>query len=115
MLELISGRGLGYFNASLLGLGVNGAPGPSGGALRVNVATGALVVQSIDEVLSATGDDLSLLRTYNSLGQPTDGDRDAWRFAGESRLHLHGALNASGSRVTRTHADGHATDYHWNG
>ena len=118
MVGIVSGNGLGLFNSSqdVLGLvlGQSGF-GQAKGASHVNIATGNLSIQFLDESLSGSGADLFALRTYNSLGSLSDGDADGWRWAGERRVALSGTVNTAGSTVTRTLGDGGQTVFNWNG
>src|SRR5258706_14389833 len=113
MVAIVAGNGLGLFNTSsnilgsagVLGQGVTGqAPGRA----YVNAATGNLILQVQDEVLSGRGFDLPDVRTYNSLGQLTDAndwrwdsDRDGWRWDGERKVRFVGttAAGTSGTSV----------------
>lgn len=118
MVGIVSGNGVGLFNSSLdvLGLALGQAGfGQANGSSYVNLATGNLTVQFLDETLSGTGADLLALRTYNSLGAVTDGDQDGWRWNGEKKLVLTGTRNATGSTVKRTTGDGKETTFTWDG
>jgi YD repeat-containing protein len=78
----------------------------------VNTATGNLVVQNIDEMLTARGLDLALARTYNSQGL-VDGDNDDnWRMGAYRSVHgLTGTVNTAGSKVFKTFGDGADVEY----
>ncbi|CAN7457579.1 hypothetical protein LJR232_002921 [Aquipseudomonas alcaligenes] len=117
MVAIVAGNGLGLFNASLNSLGgsAGGGLGQAGGQALVNASNGNLVLRFTDEQLSAMGLDLFHTRTYNAQGGLNDGDGDGWRWEGERRLVLSGALNGAGSTLTRTTGDGHETVYAWNG
>ena len=96
MVAIVAGNGLGLLNTSLntcrrrrctrrkrlLGQGSNRAV--------VNAANGNLVLQSQDAQLAGRGTDLFALRTYNSLGTPTDGDEDGWRWGYEQTVRFQG-------------------------
>ncbi|MFZ5756301.1 MAG: hypothetical protein ACOY3X_05325 [Pseudomonadota bacterium] len=110
MVGIVTGNGLGLFNASQNLLGGFGSP--QGGA-RVNVSTGNLVIQGLDRTQSGVGIDLTAVRTYNALGSV--GGADGWFWNGERKVQLTGTLNSSGSSVIRTGADGHETVFSWNG
>lgn len=110
MVGIVSGNGLGLFNASRNILGGFGSP--QGGA-QVNLSNGNLVIQGLDRSLSGLGLDLSALRTYNLQG--TVGGTDGWFWEGERKVQLVGTLNTAGSSVIRTAADGHETVFAWNG
>jgi YD repeat-containing protein len=116
MVAIVAGSGLGLFNTSMdiaSAVWGQGVLGQAGGRFYVNAATGNLVMQVQDEQLSGRGLDLRQLRTYNSLGAWSDGDRDGWRWDGERRLTLSGKLNTVGSTLTRTGGDGHDAVYTW--
>ncbi|WEF33217.1 hypothetical protein [Pseudoduganella chitinolytica] len=112
MVAIVSGNGLGVTNSSAGVLGQSGlfgksTYGSSGEAAYVNAATGNLVVNDRDEWLASIGINLALTRTYNSLGNLSTGNGLNWR-TGPAKLisGLTGALNTTGSTVTRTDADG---------
>jgi YD repeat-containing protein len=114
MVAIVAGNGLGLFNTSLNISGAvwgQGVLGQSGGRFFVNASTGNLVIQVQDEQLSARGQDLQHLRTYNSKGLLNDGDKDQWRWGGEQRL----VLSQDALTLTRTTGDGHETVYTKNG
>lgn len=118
MVGIVSGNGLGLFNTSqdVLGLTIGqSGVGQANANAYVNLATGNLSVQFLDESLSGTGADILALRTYNSLGGLTDGDADGWRWSGEKRIHsLTGTVNAVNSSVRLTQGDGSDTLFAWN-
>src|SRR5262245_901835 len=99
MVAVVSGSGLGLFGSSVAASVATGATGKRSvwlGTDRVfvNSATGNLVIQSQDERLSALGLDVSLVRTYNSLGLMDDDNGDNWRLGVHQRLYnLIGTLN----------------------
>src|SRR5689334_8821882 len=68
MTAIISGSDLGLLNNPLAPAGRPNL-GQSGQSdqVYVNSATGNLVIQARDEYLAASGADLALIRTYNSL------------------------------------------------
>ncbi len=111
MVALVAGNGLGLIDTSAFqtrGAGIIGDAnvGHAGaGALAyVNISTGNLILQSDDESLSGTGEDLHHLRTYNAFGG-SDGDNDRWRWLGEKKLVM------TGNTVIRTTGDGHESTY----
>lgn len=120
MVAFVSGDGLGLSNSSLEILGAQGAVGDSelgrvGDQVFVNVATGNVVVQRQDDFLSVLGQDISVTRTYNSLGLADGDNNDGWRMGLVKIVSgLTGTLNAGGSTVSRTDADGHVSVYTWN-
>lgn len=117
MAAIISGNGLGLLNTSLnnvggQGVSGNGSFGQAGGQAYVNIATGNLVIQTLDQRLAAIGQDIAPVRTYNSLGTMVGGDK--WNWEGERRAYLSsGTLNVSGSKITVVEADGHGTVYQY--
>ncbi|HEY6927263.1 MAG TPA: RHS repeat domain-containing protein, partial [Steroidobacteraceae bacterium] len=126
MVAVVAGNGLGLFNSSLNVLGTSGmlgrpTLGRNGGAAYVNAATGNLVLQFSDDDLSGRGADLSLLRTYNSLGRmlgEPDPTGDGWQWDQERTVVFtpgaHNEGRNAGGTVTRTTGDGHVTVYTWN-
>jgi YD repeat-containing protein len=119
MVGIISSSGLGLFDSSADRLGATqGSPtslGQAKGSANVNIASGNLSVQFLDESLSGTGADLLALRTYNSQGTLNDGDLDGWRWNGEKKVVLTGTANSTSAVVTRTTGDGTATVFKWDG
>ncbi len=111
MVAVVSGSGLGLFNSSASTLNAQGTDGNSvvgrgNDRVFVNTANGNLVVQSVDDVLVATGLDTALVRTYNSQGL-LDGDNDdSWRIGFYRRVVLDGPLGDAQSTVTKTFGDG---------
>src|SRR5262249_28560878 len=104
MVAVVSGSGLGLFTS----LGSSGSPalGQSRERIYVNSTTGNLVIQSIDETLSANGADLAITRTYNSLGLVSgvaiDGDNnDGWRIGVLRSLSFTGSPSAP-DRIVKT-------------
>ena len=113
MVAVVSGEGLGLFNASN-GLG-NAVSGQSGEAVYVNSTTGNLVIQGRDEFLSGSGLDIPLVRTYNSQGLFTDDNGDNWQLNVHQRLiDIPGSPNTNGSTITRVGGDGSETLYAYN-
>lgn len=117
MVAAVSGAGLGLFGSAVSALGGAGVGGNAGlgrGSDRVfvNTATGNLVVQSQDEVLSALGLDLSLIRTYNSQGLLDDDNGDNWRLGVHQRVFgLTGTVNTAGSTIKKSFGDGREVLY----
>src|SRR5215475_9828072 len=120
MVAIVAGNGLGLLNTSLNILGESGVLGQSAlgqgasGAF-VNGATGNVILQTQDAQLSGRGLDLFALRTYNSLGAPTDSDGDGWRWGYEQTVKFQGPgapqQPGPGATVVRTDSDGHETAY----
>ena len=126
MVAVFTGTGLGVFNSSVTQLG--GASGGAGGVGQsgerqyVNLATGNLVLQDIDESILTRGLPIGFVRTYNSRGLVTESGRqvqigqDGWLNIFERRIsNLTGTLNQPGSTVTRTLADGSEVVFSWDG
>ncbi|MFZ6781381.1 hypothetical protein ACO0LD_31530, partial [Undibacterium sp. Ji83W] len=95
-------------NLSLLNI----VAGKNGEIAAVNLATGNLVLRDADALLSGLGNDISILRTYNSQGKLSDDNRDAWWLNGYRRVAaLNGELNKAGSSVYRAGQDGSVVKY----
>ena len=121
MVAIFAGAGTGLERGSGNIVGAAGTVGSSafgrgGSQVQVNAANGNLIIARQDEFLSAMGDDVALLRVYNSQGDLSDTNGDNWRM-GEHRLlrGLVGTANASGSSIDRVGADGSVITYRWNG
>jgi len=113
MVAIVSGNSFGVSSSSA---GVLGQPGLFGnaalgngkGSAFVNISTGNLALQHQDDFLAARGIDVALTRTYNSLGQLGA----SWRMGSLREVTLTaGALNAAGSKITRTGSDGARAEY----
>jgi YD repeat-containing protein len=110
VVAVVSGSGLGLFGAT--GNLGNAVTGRGGERVYVNTATGNLVIQAVDESLSARGLDLALVRTYNSQGLVDDDNGDNWRLGVYQRVYgLTGTLNTDGSTVTKLFGDGRTVVY----
>jgi hypothetical protein len=108
MVAIVAGYGRGLLNTSLNTIGAAGVLGESvlgqaGSRAIVNVANGNLVLQAQDAQLAGRGADLFALRTYNSLGAPTDSDGDGWRWGYEQTVKFQGpgAPQQPGTRGNR--------------
>jgi hypothetical protein len=105
MVAFVSGDGVGLGNSSFNILGTQGEVGSSnvgriGDQVFVNVATGNLVVQRQDDFLSILGQDISVVRTYNSLGLVDGDNNDGWRLGLVKGVRkLTGTLNSAGSTM----------------
>lgn len=77
MVAVVNGPGLGLFTSR----GSTGSPGvgQTRDQVFVNSTTGNLVIQGVDEILTATGNDLSITRAHNSLGLVDGDNNDGWR------------------------------------
>lgn len=112
MVAIVSGSNAGLDLTSFTSLGGQGpggiaAQGRSGERTYVNVATGNLVVQDIDDRLVGHGLAVTALRTYNSQGQYSDDNGDNWTEGiVRKQIDGNGPLNKSGSTVVRTEQDG---------
>jgi len=122
MVAVVTGAGLGLFNASNNVLGTGGVlgqalQGEDGSLAWVNAASGNLVLQDVDTSLSGVGVDLALLRTYNAQGTLTSAANGlGWSWDEERTVTLTtGTVNTSGSQVTRTTGDGASSVYTFNG
>lgn len=117
MVSIVAGSGLGLTNTSkeLLGqageLGQAGT-GKTGEQVRINAATGNLIIQDQDDLLMAVGLNAQLLRTYNSRGDLDGDNNDGWRVGFyRSVAGLTGNANRAGSTITRVGADGLSVVY----
>src|SRR5688500_9120411 len=104
MVAVFTGNGLGLFDTSFSATG----GGLSGATVRdrqgVNLASGNLVVQGLDELLNYRGMTLGSFHTYNSAGASSAGP-DGW-LGMESSVTVSGAYNTAGSKVVHRMADG---------
>ena len=117
MVAVYTGSGLGLFNTSLTQLGNAGGGriGQGASSQYVNLSTGNLVVQDLDESLLVRGFGASLLRTYNSRGSVAGQGQDGWVTGYERSLALNGTLNAAGSTMVLTTGDGQTVAFAWSG
>lgn len=119
MAAIITTNTLGLSNVSRGQIALQGgspSAGRSGESVYVNAKTGNLVVQQQDELLASLGQDIAVLRTYNSLGQFDGDNNDNWRIGFYRRLgSLVGDINASGSSIVRVREDGAEQTFTWNG
>src|SRR5687767_15240698 len=112
MVAVVSGTGLGLFNSG----SSHGDPqvGRGGERAFVNTATGNLIVQGVDETLSALGLDVALVRTYNSQGLMDDDNGDNWRLGIHQRLYgWSGTPNTANSAVIKIFGDGREVTYRY--
>jgi YD repeat-containing protein len=123
MVAVVAGTGLGLLNTSLNIIGGAGVIGQSTlgrGSSRafVNAANGNLVLQMQDMQLAGRVLDLYALRTYNSLGLPSDSDGDGWRWSDEQTVVFRGPGSPSqpqpGAAIVHTDGEGHETRNTWN-
>lgn len=117
MVAVYTGNGLGLFNTSLTQLGNAGGGriGQGASSQYVNLSTGNLVVQDLDESLLVRGFGASLLRTYNSRGSVAGQGQDGWITGYERRLSLNNTLNTVGSTMVLTTGDGQSVAFAWSG
>ncbi|SDF64610.1 YD repeat-containing protein [Massilia sp. PDC64] len=118
MVAIVSGSGLGILNGSASTLGAaglfgNSAQGATKEAAYVNAATGNLVVSDRDAFLASVGVNLALTRTYNSMGNLSTGNGLNWKTGPVKTVTLTGAINAVGSTIVRTDADGSVQRYEY--
>ena len=112
MVSIVSGHGTGLFNTSRDLLGAAGELGRAqygrnGERVTINAANGNLVIQDGDEHLVGLGQNLDVLRTYNSLAA-WDGDNgDGWRIGYYRRVQFDAAANV----VKRIESDGGESTY----
>jgi len=116
VVAVVTGVGLGLERSSASLLGPNGvlgtpAQGQGGDDVSVNAATGNLIDQRVDEILTGTGLDDVISDTYNSLGTFTAND---WQADYQRAVTgLTGTVNTVGSTVTHVAADGSKVVYSW--
>ncbi|MFZ5636354.1 MAG: putative Ig domain-containing protein [Pseudomonadota bacterium] len=119
MVAVFTGSGLGLYNTSYtqLGFATGGKAGigQSRESQYVNLATGNLVLQDLDESLMVRGLNAAFLRTYNSRGVVTGTGQDGWVTGFERNLTLTGTLNAAGSTMTLTTGDGQSVVFAYSG
>ena len=122
MVAIVSGNGVGLSNSSLALLGQGGIlgdaqQGRSLDRVYVNAATGNLAIQRADEGLAGSGPDISVVRTYNSLGVLANDfdNQDLWLPGLYKKVYgLTGTVNTAGSTITRRDADGTEIVYTYN-
>jgi YD repeat-containing protein len=109
MTAIVAGQGLGLFNTSANVLGGDSgqigvaSQGRSGEKVVVNASTGNLLVQQQDEWLVGRGQDVGLLRTYNSLATGDGDNNDNWRLGWNRKVN---ATSTTAASVTRIGEDG---------
>ena len=114
------GLGAGFERGSAASVGGGGLLGSSsqgrgGEGVFLNAATGNLLLTRQDEFLVGKGPDVSIARTYNSLGA-LDDNGDYWRQSTDRRIFgLTGTVNTGGSTIKRVSADGTEITYTYNG
>src|SRR5262245_23695728 len=119
MAAIVAGASLGLTNSSLALLGGQGqvgsaTHGASGERVYVNSTTGNLVIQRRDELVVGVGNDVAVVRTYNSQGRFDDDNGDNWRIGIYKRVTVTGTPNAANSTVTRVDGDGAESVYTYN-
>ena len=119
MVAIVTSNGLGLEKSSAKVLGGAGqlgsaSLGRANDGVTVNAATGNLLIQNRDELLIGAGVDVSVNRTYNSLGQFTDDNGDNWRLSNQRKItNITGTANSSGSTFTLVDGDGSELVYSW--
>jgi YD repeat-containing protein len=119
MVAIVTGNGLGLQKSSASVLGARGQMGAAGlgranDGVTVNAANGNLVIGNRDEFVVGKGIDVSISRTYNSLGQFTDDNGDNWRLSNQRKVTgLTGTANTAGSTFTLVDWDGSELVYSW--
>jgi len=116
MVEIVSGAGLGLERSSALLLGTQGtlgsaAQGRVGDNVIVNAATGNLVIQSQDELLTGVGLNAVINTSYNSLGVLTDAANNNLAAIGAQIVNVTGPINIAGSTAQRIGWDGSVVTY----
>jgi YD repeat-containing protein len=120
MVAVVTGGSLGLNLGSgtvLGGAGVGGSAsfGRQSDSVYVNAASGNLVIQTRDELLTGRGLDVAGLRTYNSLGTYVDDNGDNWQAGLVRKVWLGGGtVNAAGSYAYRRDEDGSEATFSWN-
>ncbi|WP_082697758.1 DUF6531 domain-containing protein [Novosphingobium fuchskuhlense] len=114
MVAIFTGGSVGLERSSVTKLGALGVMGDavqgrSGDSVFVNGATGDLVIEKQDEFLVGLGPDVSIVRTYNSLGDATDDNGDNWRQSTDRHLTYDLATDV----FTRVSGDGTKITYAW--
>jgi large repetitive protein len=119
MVAVFTGTGLGLYNTSYTQLGFTTGGGAGLGQSResqyVNLTTGNLVLQDLDESLFVRGLNASFLRTYNSRGTVAGQGQDGWVTGFERNVTLTGTLNAVGSTMTLNTGDGQSVVFVYSG
>jgi len=119
MVAIVSGNSLGLSLTSFATLGQRGVigtagQGRSGEQAFVNIATGNLILQDLDDRMQGRGLDIVTVRTYNSQGLLDDDNADNWAVgAFGQRVQLSGTVGTPGSTLTRTDRDGAQAVYTW--
>ncbi|OEZ63501.1 DUF4214 domain-containing protein [Duganella sp. HH105] len=120
MVAIIGGNGLGTLNTSKAVLGQQGtfgnaATGNNKESAYLNVMTGNLSLQDSDDFLASHGINVELTRMYNSQGAITNdfgANGASWKYGMSRKVVVVNpavALNATGSQVALTEADGSVT------
>ncbi len=115
MVAVVSGSGLGLFNSSSASGNANVGRGRD--QVFVNNTNGNLVVQSVDDTLSALGLDFAGIRTYNSQGLTDEDNNDQWRMWAHQRLTAvtgGAGVNTGGSSLKKIFGDGSEVTYTYN-
>jgi YD repeat-containing protein len=118
MVAVFSGLDLGVAGSFAKVLGKSGlvgsaASGQFAHGVMVNAATGNLVVQAQDALITGRNGEFGSFRTYNSQGGWDGDNNDQWRVNNARRAVLTGTRNAAGSKVVVTNADGSQFTHTW--
>jgi len=117
MVTIVNGSALGL-QTSIPGTRSNAGSNVQGqnpDGVFVNSASGNLIIQDQDEVLSSVGSGLSVVRTYNSQGVFDDPSGNNWRLSVEQRVYgLTGTVNSAGSTIIKEFGDGSQITYTYN-
>lgn len=114
MSAVIIGNGIGLLSNSLNETSylqtASSGQAPSG--LRVNAATGNLVLQAGDQFVTSSGRDAAMVRTYNSQGLWQN--QQAWRyFYQRELLDLGGSAEPLPASLRLRHDDGSEFQFNW--
>jgi hypothetical protein len=107
MVAIFTGAGTGFEgrsgsvpgSAGLLG---SAALGRGNEQVFLNAATGNLMISHQDEFLTGLGSDISVTRTYNSLGDLSDENQDNWRYSSDRKIFgLTGRVAEVGTSISQ--------------
>jgi YD repeat-containing protein len=118
MVAIVTGNSFGIARSSAAVLGAQGQfglaqMGRGNDRVYVDAATGNLVINRTDEVLTGQGPDEDFGLTYNSQDPSTlSGTAFAWNIGTYQRIvNVTGTVNTAGSTATRIASDGSATTF----
>lgn len=113
MAEIITGNGIGLQDSYRTGVASSGGLAQDGTRVAVNASNGNLVLQHRDELLTGTGLDTAVLRTYNSSGVFDDANNDGFRFNFEQRLIVSIPDGNGHNTLQLTAGDGSVSNFHY--